>query len=520
MKPPVRFRVHSVRARLALWNVLVMAALLIAMGAALRYVAAARLNGAVDSQLLEQAARMSSMWRGRGVGGPPFGGRRRGDGPHRQPWGNGTRPPPDERHGPPREAATPEEARIQRALRLGSAADQPAAAGPTALAPLLVSREGLEFRPGKSNPLWDRTAFTRALEGQTGFSTVEVEGEPVRVYTAPVGRQGSIDAVVQVAATLTETRQEANRITTNLLTVLPVALLGVAASGLFLTGRALRPVRDITRAAGQIGVRNLSERLPLRGGDEFESLAATFNGMLARLEEAFERQRRFTADASHELRTPLTVIKTSTSLALSSDRAPDEYRRTLAGVDRAADMMTRIVEDLLFLARAEAPTQVASERSPVLADDVLETAVGTVRAPGRATLLLETEDSSLSVWGDRHELVRLFLNLLNNAVRHTPPDGRVRVSARATDDGQAVLIEVADTGEGIAPEHLPRIFEPFYRADTSRTRSNGDRDRASGTGLGLAICKAIVEAHGGEISLDSAPGQGTTVRVRLPRPPA
>lgn len=560
MTLPRFLRFTSVRARLTLWNVLTMALLLLALGATMRYLALTRLNAALDDQLVD------SVQHGHGDGPPPpfwlrvrtdmpqppgppglaapsgplhiafgssggilvQGGPGPGDRDHdHRPDGPGEPGRPDS-HGPgdgmrhlPRLPETIAEAREQHDIARGRVSED-AAAAPIQLMPRYLLPGGKTIAPpdGKPLPPWDPAAFALSLHGQTVFSTVMADGEPVRVYSAPLRYRGQVEGVVQAAATLAETRQEVDRVTSNLLILLPLALVGAAATGAFLTGRALRPVQEITAAAERIEARNLSGRLSVRGDDEFARLAATFNGMLERLEQAFARQRRFTADASHELRTPLTIIKSNTGLALSAEREPAEYRQALATVEQAADGMTRIVEDLLFLARTEAAGQAAAahtalQKEPVLIDDVLRIAVSTIRGgTGCAPVSLDTADSSLRVLGDRYDLTRLFTNLLTNAARHTPPSGSIRVFASATADGAAVEVTVEDTGEGIAPEHLPHVFEAFYRADASRTRA---RRREGGTGLGLPICRAIAEAHGGTVTLESAVGEGTTARVRLPQ---
>jgi signal transduction histidine kinase len=260
----------------------------------------------------------------------------------------------------------------------------------------------------------------------------------------------------------------------------------------------------------------------VEGHDELSELAATFNGMLGRLEQAFlrlalalEQQRRFTADASHELRTPLTIIKAHTSLALEEERTNQEYRQALVAADRAADATTRIVQDLLLLARADAgqlrpEAPPAGMRRPTPIREVLDSAAEAFRGPAIAPIRIELPDPSPAVPGDRSQLVRLFSNLLENAVRHTPPDGRIVVSVAEQPPG--LVVRVADTGEGISPEHLPHVCERFYRVDAARTRRQG------GTGLGLAICASMVEAHGGSLAIDSVVGRGTTVTVRLPGP--
>jgi signal transduction histidine kinase len=252
----------------------------------------------------------------------------------------------------------------------------------------------------------------------------------------------------------------------------------------------------------------------VKGRDEFSELAATFNEMLGRLEQAFthqartlEQQRRFTADASHELRTPLTIIKANTSLALEEERSNAEYRRALAAADRAADTTTRIVQDLLLLARGDAG-QLRLDRHPTRFGEVLERAAESFRVPASPPISVQLSDPSLMAPADPHHLLRLFNNLLENAVRHTPRTGRITISAFAEKD--SVIVRVRDTGEGILPEHLPHVCERFYRVDTARTRRQG------GTGLGLSICQSIVAAHGGSLTIDSKVGQGTTVTIRLP----
>ena len=234
--------------------------------------------------------------------------------------------------------------------------------------------------------------------------------------------------------------------------------------------------------------------------------------MLERLDEAFqkitvayERERRFTADAAHELRTPLAIIKGYTSLALSEEHTAAEYRQALEATDRAVDRTNRLVGDLLLLARADAgqygPTLIAVRLRPIL-----NQAMESVRSPEKPPIFLRMNNDSC-VRGNPDALARLFINLLSNAARHTPATGQVTVTAEAQDG--CVSVTVADTGEGIAAEHLPHLFERFYRVDAGRARTDG------GTGLGLAICRSIVEAHGGRIDIESRRGIGTTVSVAL-----
>ncbi len=309
----------------------------------------------------------------------------------------------------------------------------------------------------------------------------------------------------QVSESLKPMSDELNRLSRTLLTLIPIALVLAGAGGVFLTGRALAPVRETTEAAGRIGIDDLSERLPVRGKDEFARLAETFNGMLGRLEASFERQKRFVADASHELKTPLTVIKANSSLALTDPDLTADYRETLVEIDRAADRTSRIVQDLLLLARtdhAQLPLQEAEVPLIQLFAEAIQEAQRL--HPHGASVTVEVARESL--WGDAHLLHRVLLNLLDNALRHTPVEGTVSVCALPSG------FVVTDTGEGIAPEHLEHLGERFYRVDSARARTGG------GTGLGLAISHSIVAAHGGTLQIASDAGKGTTVTVTLVYP--
>jgi heavy metal sensor kinase len=327
----------------------------------------------------------------------------------------------------------------------------------------------------------------------------------VRVFSAPIWRDGKIIGVVQTAAPLAETRRAMAGVTRTLLLLMPAALLLAGLGGAFLTERSLRPVREITDAARNIGASNLTARLPVRGRDEFAQLAEMLNGMLGRIEDAFSRQKRFTADASHELKTPLSIIKVSSSMALEERMTPEEYQQSLRAIDRATDRANRVVQDLLLLARSDNGS-LPLHPVTLSVEDVLDEARDSL--PGSGVPITMDVTPGLVVRADRHHVARLLTNLLENARRHTPADGEILVAARR--DGAFAEILVADTGEGIPAEHLPHIGEPFYRVDAARTRDKG------GTGLGLAICRTIAQAHGGTLTVESTVGEGTKVRVHLP----
>ena len=245
--------------------------------------------------------------------------------------------------------------------------------------------------------------------------------------------------------------------------------------------------------------------------DEVGRLANTFNDMIARLDAAFQRQRQFTADASHELRTPLTAIKGQIEVALSRRREADAYRHVLEGVNDEVHRLIRLVGSLLTLARVDAG-EILVSKEPVDLSELVTGAVEQVRpAAGDRNVVIDFNgDAGAKLQADQDLLLQLLLNLLDNAIKYTQPGGKVNVGW-GVNDGVGWLT-VCDTGIGIPAEHLKQVFDRFYRIDAARSRSEG------GAGLGLSISRWIAEAHGGELSLKSEQGKGTTVELRLPLP--
>jgi signal transduction histidine kinase len=378
-----------------------------------------------------------------------------------------------------------------------------------------LATAGFPIQTAMSMSPWDGRTFRSSARGRSSYSTISVDNERYRIYSMPFRRHGQVLGVLQVAEPLGEIELGLAGITGALLMMAPLAALISWLGGAFLTGRALRPVSEITRAAGEIGAGNLSGRLPVHGGDEFSRLAGTMNGMLDRLEHAFgqlekscEAQRRFTGDVSHELRTPLTVIMGNTSLALDNKGTARDYRSALLATDRAAMRMNQTIQDLLLLARADSG-QLAGRLTPVQIAGIMETASESFNGRIHAPIHLQLPEVSCTVLGESGQLVRLFTNLIENAVRCTPLQGEIHLVATTTEE--YVDISVGDTGVGISPEHLPHLRERFYRVDDARTRGEG------GAGLGLSICQSIVDAHGGNMSIESIVGYGTTVRITLRR---
>jgi heavy metal sensor kinase len=281
--------------------------------------------------------------------------------------------------------------------------------------------------------------------------------------------------------------------------------------GYWMSRRALAPVDEITQSARSISAQNLAMRLVVpQTGDELERLATTLNEMLSRLDAAFQRITQFTADASHELRTPVSVMRTSAELALRKPRTEAEYRDAMSQILAETEKVSRLIEQLLLLARADSSsTTIPIARTNL--NDILEKVWRQASTlPESKNLKSEQFIPQAPVWvrGDPASLERLFLILVDNAVKYTSDGGRIELRL-SIDDGFAVT-EIRDTGIGIAPEDIPHIFDRFYRADRARSRETG------GTGLGLAIGRWIADAHGGEIRVQSKPSKGSSFQVRLP----
>ena len=292
----------------------------------------------------------------------------------------------------------------------------------------------------------------------------------------------------------------------------PIVLLLAGFGGWFLARQGLAPVTAMARSARQIGAGSLDQQLPVvNPRDELGQLATTFNDLLARLNSAFEEQRRFMADASHELRNPLSVISTAAGVTLKKEhRAEDEYREALQMVAEQTRRLSRIVNDMFMLARADAG-QYPLRRQALYLDDLLEEVArtGAVLASDRRASVELNNLPEAVFHGDEDLLRQMLLNLVDNAVKFTPSDGAVTLSLERRKD--EYLLSVADTGPGIPAEARQHIFERFYRADRARTRAED-----GGAGLGLAIARWIARAHNGDIELGNSGNSGTKFTIRLP----
>jgi heavy metal sensor kinase len=294
----------------------------------------------------------------------------------------------------------------------------------------------------------------------------------------------------------------------------PLLLILAGAAGYWISGRALLPIDRMTRTAQRLNERNLSERIPLWGpNDELQRLAETLNAMLDRLERAFARLTEFTADASHELRTPVALIRARTEVLLRHPRTDEEWREGVREIHDASLSMSDLVDALLTLARADAGVE-SLESGIVNLDGLLRGAVKTILPLAAAKQLHVTgpaASTEITIPGDATRLERLFLILLDNAVKYTAQHGTIVIEA-SRGAGVAV-VSIRDTGVGISDDDLPGIFERFYRSDKVRSRGAG------GFGLGLSIARSIAQAHGGTIEVSSRVGVGSDFRVRLPAGP-
>ena len=293
---------------------------------------------------------------------------------------------------------------------------------------------------------------------------------------------------------------------------LPAVVLGLL-GGWWLTRRALAPVAGLTGAIEKIHERNLREPLPRTGNrDELDRLTEVFNGMLARLDDSFNRTREFTLHASHELKTPLTILCGETETALRDESLSTAGRERAASLLDELRRLARIVDGLTLLAKADAG-QVALKLEPVRFDELVRDnfADAQILAEPQGIQVRLTTCEETTVRGDRHRLRQLLLNLADNAVKYNQPQGRVTMSLRRA-GGSAELI-MANSGPGILPEVLPRVFDRFFRGDPAHNSA------VDGCGLGLSIVKWIVSAHGGSVKIESGPAKITTVIVRLPTDP-
>jgi two-component system OmpR family sensor kinase len=363
----------------------------------------------------------------------------------------------------------------------------------------------------------DGDALAAAADGELVLAEQRFQGLPIRSLYYPLERMGAAHArhVLQVAAPLTGRNHMLRQLA---ILLAGITLMTGAASflgGWWLARRVVRPVHEIIDQAESVRAGTLGRRIRADAEtQEYERLITVLNTMLARLESSFEVQRRFTADASHELRSPLTALRGELELALRRERDPAEYRRVIASGLQEVERLTVLVQDLLVLARSDAGMMQPRLQSTDVAERT-HAVLGRIAAAARNSrvdLRLEKRGETVLL-ADPALLEQLVWNLVDNAIRFSAPGSGITVSVIGTPDG--VRITVSDSGPGIPSAERERIFERFHRGDEARTASG----EAGGTGLGLSIVRAVVEAHGGSISVDDAPGGGARFGVLLPRRP-
>ena len=366
-----------------------------------------------------------------------------------------------------------------------------------------------------ARPLVAPVILRQVLAGQQVRAEVRAGPDGARYRVLGLRRAGrGAPTVLVVAAPLADVDRSVERLRLLLLVAGPIALVLAGGGGWLLARAALRPVGRMTEQAEAIGADRLHDRVSIPDAtDELTRLARTLNGMLYRIEHGVVEQRRFVADASHELRTPLAVMRAELEVALRADDPAADASEVLDSTAEEVARMSKIVDDLLTLAHRD-ENSLELLLAPVdLGEIAAEVAGQLLPLAEEGGVQLVVEAPSVPVVADQARVTQVVTNLVDNAVKYTGAGGSVRV--RVWEEASGGGLAVTDTGPGIGPEDLPKVFDRFFRLDAARTRARG------GSGLGLAICRELVEAHGGRIWAESVPGAGSTFTLTLPaQPPA
>lgn len=384
-------------------------------------------------------------------------------------------------------------------------------------------QEGQETGPSASSPassgtgqagqdLWTDPLVTQALSGQTASRVEEAGEEAVMHLALPALVDGRLMGVVYLSQPLRDVTAVLYDLRARWLLSTGIALLLSGVAGLLLSGAIARPVRRLTAAAGAVAQGQFDQRVPVRSRDELGRLSRAFNDMTARLRAARQMQIDFVANVSHELRTPLTSIKGMVeTLRAGAIDDPEVRDRFLETAESETDRIMRLVNDLLLLSRADSEALNLRREVTDLAELVRSAVERLAHQAEDRELVLKVEASpnTPSAWIDPDRIEQVLVNLLDNAIKYSRPGGTVTVGVTAGPD-QSALVQVRDQGIGIPAEDLSRIGQRFYRADKARSRAEG------GSGLGLAIARALVDAHGGRLWLESQEGRGTVVSFTLP----
>lgn len=496
---------HSIKWRLQIWYGFILVAVLVGFGVTAYQLERGRQLRRIDGELQRRGNMLMSASRqpprGRGPEEMPFDGppadRPRGP----RPFGNngdpeGNRPLPREFRLPPQAVNLFDETdpngfyyviQARDGLELARSANAPHAPDLFASAPQLPPVQEMQPRQNPPEP--------PAPQNRGEFREFVMFSPPARLIL--VGRS--------IAPEIAELRRAAWMLTSVGGMILLIGLAG----GWWLASRAIRPIDDISAAAAQIADGDLSQRISTADTEsELGQLAAVLNSTFARLDTAFARQQQFTADAAHELRTPVSVILTQTQSTLNRERPAAEYRETLEACQRAAQRMRKLIEALLQLARLDGGAEALPRETVDLAQLAAECADLVRPLAADRNITIQTELAPTSCLANADQLALAITNLLTNAIQHNANGGAVRLATRA--ENGAVQLTVTDNGPGVAAEHLPHLFERFYRADAARSAHTG------GAGLGLAIVKTGVEACGGTVTCDNLQPRGFQVEINLP----
>ncbi|MFZ9760843.1 MAG: ATP-binding protein [Candidatus Kapaibacteriota bacterium] len=354
-------------------------------------------------------------------------------------------------------------------------------------------------------PLLDESISPNGIPFISTLTTFKGQSQNLRLY-----RKKTAKAFITVGYSLEEIDSTLYELFNALLIGFPIVLFISTLGGFILARISLKPIDDLSRSAREITASNLSNRLPEpKTNDEVARLTHTLNDMIARLEDSFNQIKQFTADVSHELRTPLAILTGELEVALRSDKSPEEYQSLLISALEEVGRLSKVVRTLLDLSRAETG-QVTIEHTNVnlstMLDDLSEDAM--ILAEERSISVGSMIEPGIVIDGDSVRLHQALLNIVDNAIKYTPSGGDILM--RLVKEGDRAILRVSDTGVGIAKEHLPHIFDRFFRADQARSQD------IQGNGLGLSIVKWIIEAHEGTIRAESTPGKGTMITIVLP----
>jgi two-component system, OmpR family, sensor kinase len=518
--PPVRHSsfviFNSIRWRLQIWYGLILVAVLLGFGFTAFQLERGRVYRQVDDELQRRVGALASVFRqpprDRGPEGRPY------EGPFDGPPPEGQAPPEDARPGPGREFGPPERGQFHLPPQQARLFDETDTNGFY----YVIWRGGAELARSTNAPTGEQAPLNgvplpteRSRENAVNNVASPSEGRRGPPVPQPPQMRGMFrestllmpGQVVLVGRSIAPQLRDLRRTALKLSGVgAGILFLGLV-GGWWLASRAIRPIADISATAAKISAGDLSQRIDVAETEsELGRLATVLNSTFARLDAAFAQQQQFTSDAAHELRTPVSVMLTQAQTALNRERTAAEYRETIESCQRAAQRMRRLIESLLELARLDAGQQKMKRSRFDLAQTARDcvTLVGPLAEERRVKIVCEVPP--LECLGDSERLAQVITNLLTNAITYNKENGEVRLSGE-TRNG-SVILTVGDTGLGISTEDLSRVFDRFYRADSSRTSGN--------TGLGLAISKAIVEAHGGEIEVSSQLGIGSIFTLRLP----